>query len=244
MNLNLLVDQLIADTWQTSLPRIGPELALCVTVLVMLAARVFDAGRRIDPFFFALIGSLAALYVGQPWAHLGPSAPIERIELFTGMLVFDGFTVFVRTLLILFLVLFVLFSKLSGIPDREDSADIYALFIGSTIGMCLMVSANHLFVVFLAVEMASVPSYALAGLLKNRPKSSEAALKYSVYGAGAAGVMLYGISLLAGLTNTAHLPTVALRLTEMLPAIYAEGHTHELMALAVAGLMIGVGLAF
>ena len=56
--------------------------------------------------------------------------------------------------------------------------------------------------------------------------------------------MLYGISLLAGLTNTAHLPTVALRLTEMLPAIYAEGHTHELMVLAVAGLMIGVGLAF
>ena len=51
----------------------------------------------------------------------------------------------------------------------------------------------------LAVEMASVPSYALAGLLKGRKASSEAALKYAVYGAGAAGIMLYGISLLAGL---------------------------------------------
>jgi NADH-quinone oxidoreductase subunit N len=240
VNLNVLVDQLIADTWQVSLPRIGPELALCITVLVMLGVRIFNVGRKIDPFFFALIGSLAALYFGAPWKHLGD----ERMELFTGMLVYDGFTVYVRALLILFLVLFVIFTKLSGIPDREDSADIYSLFLGATVGMCLMVSANHLFVVFLAVEMASVPSYALAGLLKGRAKSSEAALKYSVYGAGTAGVMLYGISLLAGLTNTAHLPTVALRLAEMLPEMYAAGHTSEIMVLAVAGLMIGVGLAF
>jgi NADH-quinone oxidoreductase subunit N len=48
--------------------------------------------------------------------------------------------------------------------------------------------------------------------VKGRKKASEAALKYSVYGAGAAGVMLYGISLIAGLLNTAHLPTIAAQL--------------------------------
>lgn len=236
MNLNVLMDQLIADTLQVSLPRIGPEIALCVTILVMLLARVFDVTRKIDPFFFALIGSLAALYFGAPWQHVAD----QRVELFTGMLVYDGFTVYVRALLMVFLVLFVLFTKLSGIPGRDDAADIYSLFLGATVGMCLMASANHLMVVFLAVEMASVPSYALAGLLKGRPKSSEAALKYSVYGAGAAGVMLYGISLLAGLTNSAHLPTIALQLAERLPGFT----TSEIMVLAIAGLMIGVGLAF
>lgn len=236
MNLNELVDQLWLDTWQLSLPRIGPELALCGTVLLLLLVRVFNWGRRIDPYYFALIGSLVALYFGAPWLHLADG----RVELFTGMLVYDGFTVYVRALLLVFLILFVIFTKLSGIPDREDSGDIYSLFLGATVGMCLMVSANHLLVVFLAVEMASVPSYALAGLLKGRATSSEAALKYSIYGAGAAGVMLYGISLLAGLTNTAHLPTIALQLSERLPT-YA---TSELMVLAVAALMIGVGLAF
>ena len=75
-----------------------------------------------------------------------------------------------------------------------------------------MVSSNHLLMVFLAIEMASVPSYALAGMLKGRKRGSEAALKYAIYGAGAAGVMLYGISLLAGLTSSAHLPTIALQL--------------------------------
>ena len=67
-----------------------------------------------------------------------------------------------------------------------------------------MASANHLLMVFLAVEMASVPSYALAGMLKGRRLASEAALKYSVYGAGAAGVMIglsfHAISPFIGLT--------------------------------------------
>jgi NADH-quinone oxidoreductase subunit N len=57
--------------------------------------------------------------------------------------------------------------------------------------------------------MASVPSYALAGFLKGKRQGSEAALKYVVYGAGASGVMLYGISLLAGTFGTGYLPNVA-----------------------------------
>src|SRR5262249_43554991 len=57
--------------------------------------------------------------------------------------------------------------------------------------------------------MASLPSYALAGFLKGKRQSSEAALKYVVYGGGASGIMLYGISLLAGKFGTAYLPDVA-----------------------------------
>ncbi len=99
-----------------------------------------------------------------------------------------------------------------ALADREDGQDFYTLLLGATLGMCLMASANHLMTVFLGVEMASVPSYVLAGILKGRRRASEAALKYAVYGAGAAGVMLYGISLLAGLLGTAHLPTIAAQL--------------------------------
>jgi NADH-quinone oxidoreductase subunit N len=93
--------------------------------------------------------------------------------------------------------------------------------------------------------MASVPSYVLAGILKGRRRASEAALKYAVYGAGAAGVMLYGISLLAGLLGTAHLPTIATKLAALdIPAMAAGEGGGSLMVLALAGLMIMVGLAF
>ncbi|HEY2880849.1 MAG TPA: NADH-quinone oxidoreductase subunit N, partial [Pirellulales bacterium] len=130
---------------------------------------------------------------------------------------------------------------LSGIPDREDAPDFYSLVLGATIGMCLMATANHLLVIFLGVEMASVPSYVLAGMLKGRPRSSEAALKYSVYGAGTAGVMLYGISLLAGSLGTCHLPTMAVHLAN----IISSGHLADYSTvLGLGGLMLGVGLAF
>ncbi len=262
MNLHDLVSQLVIDTRgaagalfsaptaDSSLAAFYPELVLCATILLLLLIRLPRWGWKVDTFWIALAGSIVALCVAAPWDHLrtilapdqavSPTA-VARMEIFTGMLVYDSFSVYVRSLLFAFAVLLVIFTKITGIPDREDGPDIYALFFGSTIGMCLMVSANHLLTVFMAVEMASVPSYVLAGILKGRRVSSEAALKYSIYGAGAAGVMLYGISLLAGLLNSAHLPTIALQLAEKFAHPVPTG---ELMVLALAALLISVGLAF
>ncbi|MCA9141868.1 MAG: hypothetical protein KDB05_03740, partial [Planctomycetales bacterium] len=259
MNLHELVSELIIDTKGSvsgglfSLPTadssIGvftPELCLCATIVLLLFIRLFNGGRKVDLFWVMLIGTGVALVASSPWKFLGSHPPlggldaVSRMEIFTGMLVYDPFTVYMRSVLIGFAFLFAIFTKLSGIPDKEDGADIYTLVLGSTLGMCLMASANHLLMVFMAVEMASVPSYALAGMLKGRRTASEAALKYSVYGAGAAGVMLYGISLVAGLMNTAHLPTMAVQLAERLPEMPGP----EVMVLALGGMMIMVGLAF
>ena len=240
-----------------------PELVICGTIVLMLAVRIYTIGRYEkaarnlggSAFWLALIGAGAALLLSAPWKHLAgvltaseamsnPEA-VTRMEIFTGMLVYDTFSVYIRSMLLLFLVLFIVFTKLSGIPDQEDGADIYTLVLGATVGMCLMASANHLLMIFMAVEMASVPSYVLAGLLKGRRTASEAALKYSIYGAGTAGVMLYGISLIAGVTNTVHLPSLAVALAEMnLPEMIESGETQVLMVLAVGALMTMVGLAF
>jgi NADH-quinone oxidoreductase subunit N len=110
--------------------------------------------------------------------------------------------------------------------------------------MCIMASSNHLLSLFLGIEMASVPSYVLAGIVKGRRRSSEAALKYAVYGAGAAGVMLYGTSLLAGLLGSAHIPTMAQRLVEYDVAGKLNEHDLSVMVMALGGLMLAVGLAF
>ena len=237
-----LIQHVISDTLQTSLPVFLPEIVLCLTIFVLLAARVFW-GRTEMSFHLALAGLLVALtvpYGGQPWRILTESDSLVRTEIFTGMLVYDGFTLFMRGLLIVFAILLLMLIRLTNIFDRRDGTDIYTLILGATLGMCLMASANHLLMVFLAVEMASVPSYVLAGIRKTRRISSEAALKYSVYGAGTAGVMLYGISLVAGVVNSVHLPTIADRLVEIWPAMSME----ESFVLGLGGLMIMVGLAF
>jgi NADH-quinone oxidoreductase subunit N len=254
VNLHDLVSDLIIDTkggsvdgglftlpsWDSSLYVFLPEICLCLTIVLMLLLRVFRFGRNVDACYIAAGGAILALWFAAPWQLLSDPDAVPRMEIFTGMLVYDPFSIFIRSLLLCFAFLFMIFTKLSGIPDQEDGPDIYCMVLGATLGMCLMASANHLLMVFMAVEMASVPSYVLAGMLKGRRIASEAAIKYSIYGAGASGVMLYGISLVTGLLNTAHLPTIALELSERLPAMEAG----EMMVLVLASLMIMVGLAF
>ncbi len=246
MNFHSLIDSLLSDTLQLSLPLFRPELALCVTIVLLLLVRVLPGGRHVPSFLLALGGSLVALWLALPTEGLASWATLERQELFTGMLVHDTLTAYLRVFLMAFVVLFVVLSWLTGIADREDGQDYYTLVLGATVGMCIMASANHLLTLFLGIEMASVPSYVLAGIVKGRRRSSEAALKYAIYGAGTAGVMLYGVSLLAGVLGSAHFPTMARELAALdIPGMIAAGEGgSQLMVLALGGLMLGVGLAF
>jgi NADH-quinone oxidoreductase subunit N len=240
VSFDQLVQQTIHDTLGPTLAAFRPELALCATIVVMLVVRMFDPMRRIHAADLLFCGSAIALWLAAPWRLAEPESLGSAGQIFTGLLVWDGLAVYFRSLLLGFLLLWAVLVRISGTPDRDDSTDILVLAAGAVLGMCLMVSANHMLVVFLGVEMASVPSYALAGMLKNRRASSEAALKFAIYGAATAGVMLYGISLLVGALGSAHLPTMARQLAETLRA----GPTEYSMVLLLGGLMLMVGLAF
>jgi NADH-quinone oxidoreductase subunit N len=250
VEIGSLITGTINDTLAVSLPLFRVELAIAATTVLLLLCRMLPVLRNADSALIALGGAAFALWYGwcdlrglpgAPWTALAGATVPARQELFGGLLVFDSLTAAIRLLLAGFLVLYVLFTKVSGIPDREDGADFYTLVLGGALGMCLMASANHLLMLFMAVEMASVPSYALAAILKGRKAASEAGLKYAVYGAGAAGIMLYGISLLAGVTGTCHLPSMA---GELARIVGEGGSGGEVLVLALGGLMVAVGLAF
>ncbi|MGL4554904.1 MAG: NADH-quinone oxidoreductase subunit N, partial [Gemmataceae bacterium] len=190
-----------------------PELIVVGGIVLLLVLRLIPLFDRVHLGGAALLVAVCALLAScAQWS--GPQGPGKGgTFLFgdtsQGLLIFDHLTVYLRVFLYGFAALLIWLSRLTGIPDREDSADYYVLLLGATLGMALMGSSAHLLMVFLAVEMASLPSYALAGFLKGKRLSSEAALKYVVYGGGAAGVMLYGISLIAGKLGTGYLPDVA-----------------------------------
>lgn len=241
-----LIQSVIDDTLGRSLAAFAPELTICATIVLLLLARMLLSARSGGAFVLALAGSATALWLAAPWHDLqAGTALVSGAEtgtpIFTGMLVFDKFSVFLRGLLLLFVVLFVVFTRISRVPDDDQATEFFVLILGATLGMCLMVSANHVFIVFLGIEMASVPSYALAGLMKGERRSSEAALKFAVFGGATAGVMLYGISLLAGALGSVHLPTMAAQLG----GIVQDGLGMERgLVLALGGLMVAVGLAF
>jgi NADH-quinone oxidoreductase subunit N len=236
-----LLNQLLTDTTHTSLRIFSPELALSAGIVLMLLARLFSVDRVLPTHWIALWATLAAFAVALIYFFDFTRGDHGPIEYFQGLLVFDRFTACFRLGLLLFLVFVITLTVLSGIPDREDAPDFYSLLLGSAIGMMIMGGANHLLMLFLGVEMTSVPSYALVGFLKGRKQSSEAALKFVVYGAGAAGVMLYGISLIAGLLGTAEMPELALKLQ----ALYAGGQvsladpTVRILALGIVMMLAG-----
>ncbi len=239
-----LLRQLLTDTTQTSLRLFSPELSLAAGIVLMLLARLTGLDRKVPTHWIALWGTLAAFFLSL-FAFIEFSRyQTDAVYYFTELLVMDRFGLTFRVGLLLFLVFVITLTVLCGIPDREDAPDFYTLLLGSVIGMLLMGSANHLLIVFLGIEMASVPSYALVGFLKGRKSASEGALKFVVYGAGAAGVMLYGISLLAGILGTAQFPEIAFRLQDLFLGEQATLSDPLVRTLALALLMTLVGFAF
>ena len=237
-----LIDSLQAELGRDLLAFL-PELLVCGTIVLALLLRLFTGLNRVHLNALGLVGCVVALLVAlaqwqnNPTFDPRPAGTSGPLPLFTGLLVYDAFGIYVRLFLLAFLALTFLLSLLTGIPDRDDSADFSVLLLGAGLGMMLMASANHLLMVFIAVEMASVPSYALAGFLKGRRRGSEAALKYVVYGASASGVMLYGISLLVGKFGTGYLPDLALGVR----AVVADGGFDPVIAAGVLFVLIGLG---
>ena len=224
-------------TLATDLLLFLPELVVAGGVVLLLLCRLVKPLDRTHLGGVAVAVLAVALFAAAG-ETAAPGTPRDA-SYFGGMLAADPFAAFARTLLVAAALLTVLLTRLTRIPDRADSGDFYVLLLGATLGMMLMAGANHLLTVFVAIEMASLPSYALAGFLKGTRAGSEAALKYVVFGAAASGVMLYGISLLAGTFGTGYLPDVAAGLAARLGAHVGFD------AVAAAGLaLVLVGLGF
>ena len=253
MNLHKLIQYVLQDLGP-SLRAVWPELSLCAAIVLLLLARMIFPTRKSSgrAYYITFLGALAALGLlyscMTSWPQFGPGQPYALgaapQPVFTGLLMLDSFGVVMRGLLMLFLVLFVAFTRVSGVPDDDDATEFYVMVLGATIGLCIMVTANHALMVVLGIEMASVPCYVLAGILRHRRASSEAALKYVVFGGAAAGVMLYGLSLLTGVLGSAHLPTMAEQLVAWLGQPDDAHHQATAVVLVLGGLMTMVGLAF
>lgn len=264
MTFETLIDGLINGDLPRSVQIFAPELVLCATIVALLLVRMFCGVQRFPACWVALAGTFLAAFgtfaqfmylktatpggIGIDWLFTAAQITEDGVgtqgPYFTGLLMHDQFTLFFRLGLLLFSVLMIGLTMLTGIPDNEDGPDFYTLLLGSIVGMLLATSANHLLMMFVGVEMMSVPSYAMVAFLKGRRQSSEAALKYVVYGAGAAGVMLYGISLLAGLLGTGNMPELAERFVTVMDGQSFAPTSATAVAIVLGMMMVLVGLAF
>ena len=195
--------QLLSDC-RMIMPEIWLIIAMCAVILVPFISRT----NAKLPIVSALAGLVLAGVYCLPLADSGSP---DDLFVFGDMLVIDPFSQFFKILLIVFTILIVGQWQLTARheTDVKDVPDYLCLLLGATVGMALMASANNLVMIFLAIESASLPSFALAGFRKRNRLATEGSLKYVLFGAAASAIGVYGMSLVYGSTGTLNLAGIA-----------------------------------
>jgi NADH-quinone oxidoreductase subunit N len=207
-----------------------PETALVVTFIVaLLADLIFRKSKNISGYI-AIIGFIiTGIFLF--------TSDVQGATAFSKMLAIDSFAQFFKFVILLsgFIVIIISFFSNELYEHGRGMGEYFTLIVGMTFGMFLLSGATNLIMIYLAIETMSISSYVLAGYTKEIRRSSEASLKYVIFGAVSSGLMIYGISILFGLTGS-------LNLYEINHAI-AHGKT-ELLPLLVSGIMIIAGIGY
>jgi len=211
-----------------SLKYFYPELILVCSVLGVIIVDLFLKRReRTLTAYLALLG-LSISFLGA--VKLFPGNKV----LFSQMVALDPFALFFKFFFLLSTFLVVLFSMRSEEIKKTDQAEYYALLLAVALGMLLIASAVDLLMIYISLELISLTSYLLTGYLKGNRRSSEAALKYFIYGAVASGVMIYGMSLVYGLTGSTNIHAIG-------KALFAQDPYPLTLLLATLFILVGFG---
>jgi NADH-quinone oxidoreductase subunit N len=207
----------------------APETIVAGTMLLVLAADLTVLRSRSLAVRFNL-GALLSV-VGCALAAIFAFTRKEHLDLFNGLLVVDPQTDFVKVA-ILGLTIFTVLISTSG-KFTGHVGEYLSLILLGTIGLMFLVSANELLMIFVALELASLALYILTAFNKRNVRSAEAALKYFLFGSTSAAFLLFGFSLLYGLTGST-------RLTEIAPSVAGKG-LDPLLLVALVMTVIGFG---
>jgi len=205
-----------------------PIIVLLVWALVVLLVDLWiPANRKGITAVLAAVG--LAFSFGLTLAQTGQS-----LLAFNGMAVVDGFAVLLNVIFLL--------SGIAGVALAHDylkrmessRGEYYVLLMFSIGGMMLMSYANDLIVVFLALELLSIPLYILSAMMRQNPQSEEAGLKYFLLGTFSSAFVLYGVALMYGATARTDLPGI-------IAAVTGAPANMPLFVAGAALLLVGFG---
>jgi NADH-quinone oxidoreductase subunit N len=210
-----------------------PEIVLSVWAMFVLLLDVFQKGSRSEPSSSSMpwltLAGIVLAAVANGWI-----AGLEEIGA-GGAIAVDGFRVFSNFVFLLAAALFVLISTRYLDEERLRLGELYVLVMFSTVGMMVFAGARDLMVMFIALELMSIPIYVLTGINRRDRRSAEGALKYFLLGAFSSAFFLFGIALAYGGAGSANVEQIAL-------SIGIDGiGASPLLVIATAMLAVGFG---
>jgi NADH-quinone oxidoreductase subunit N len=205
-----------------------PELVLTAGSLLVLVADVLLPKKSRGPLAWITLLVLAATAVSLlPFTS-------TRVEVAHGLLAVDQFGLFFKIIFLIAAAITVLMSvPYLQIEGATSPGEYYFLILCATLGMFVMAGGIDLITIFIGLETMAVAFYILAGFIKPSQRSNEAAVKYFLLGAFSLGILLYGMSLMYGLSGTTNLRQMA--------TLFVGQERDARLVLAVILVAAGVG---
>lgn len=198
MTDRLLVLNPAAFNWGMITP-VLPELILLAIGVALVALDLFAPRQRQLLPWLTVLGVSAVLLM-----NLGMSVPPEAGI----MLLNDGYTAFFCTLCLGSVILTALMREMYTEQAQSHHGEFYSLMVFSAVGMMVMIASVDLMTIFLGLELMALPLYVLIGMHKKEFRTSEAAAKYFLMGVFASALLLFGMSLLFGLSGSTNLAEI------------------------------------
>jgi NADH-quinone oxidoreductase subunit N len=186
-----------------------PEIILLsLTMLVLVADMLLPRGKQ--GLTWGLSLAAIAVCAGFCWCLL---SGFEKVTIFDGMFVADPLANLLKLSSCIVMFVTLLYARRyvdeRGMTGGFIGGEFYVLALFSLLGQMIVISGAHFLVLYLGVELMSLPLYALVAMRRNEPRVSEAAIKYFILGALGSGFLLYGISMLYGATGALDMAGIA-----------------------------------
>ena len=216
-----------------------PELILTAFGCLALVLDVVLPRRSHRLVAYAVLVGAALAFASVVVAWVAGEGGMPRYGFFE-MVVLDEFALVFKGIVLVALAMSIALSIRFLDIEAEQRGEFYALMCFATVGMLFLACGYDLLSLYVSLELMSLSVYVLVGYLKSSRASNEAALKYFLLGAFSSGVLLYGMSLLYGLTGTTNLGRIA----AALPGVVSAGEGDARYLLLITVVLLAAGMCF
>lgn len=208
-----------------------PEMVLLTMACVILLLVAYTGTRKVEWVYGLSQFSLALTLVVVLWS-LG-----DRGMTFSNTYIKDGLSDLLKIFICIVNMLVLLYSVNYLKARKLMQGEFFVLAVFSTLGMLIMVSAYHMLTLYLGLELMSLCLYAMVAMQRDSAVATEAAMKYFILGSIASGMLLYGMSIIYGVTGSLAINEVAL-------AVANTTGNETILSFGIVFLVIGIGFKF